>query len=375
MSRLLALALAGAAALAGCADTVEYEGKYLRIIADADLPMCGGTVAYMDDFYARLATTFGAPLPSEPEIRYRWMRGEDLVTRGLCADRNGCAHWSLRHIYIDEPASGHELVHIAAGIAFGNADPFFNEGLAVAFEGYERRSAPTDEPAKTPLFTAIRARNVVLPSEHYELAGAFTHYLGERYGLARLFEFHRATAPFDTLARTQAKFAETFGERMQDVAADFDREGRGCPPASARFKQQECSAPVLDWDGERLAAHFTVDCEDPEVVGPIEGRRARLSRTLVVDRPGAYRVELRTEGPARARLLGCGSCEDAVEVELDANVPLQLVELPAGRYALMVSSSVDAPAGVGVQMTRLGDAPREEEEEETSGGTTGEEPP
>ncbi|MFY0538261.1 hypothetical protein [Nannocystis pusilla] len=241
----------------------------------------------------------------------------------------------VRTVYASEMPHEHELVHSAAS-DLGLAHPFFVEGLAMAFEGGARDAEPTDdepqpgaevEPAPRVL-TALRERSTWLPGEYYFVAGAFTRYLIDRFGLRQHLEFYRRTwyaDPYRALAR---EFRSVFGATLEDVVADFEAERADCRYSAWRFKLLECEAPEVTWDGERLARYFTLDCDDAAAIGEA-GVHVRTVQSFEVAAAGRFRVELRGNPAVRATIGSCGGCERAMLARLRAG-EVQELELAAG---------------------------------------------
>lgn len=344
--------------IAGCADTYEVRGRQIVVEADAGLEMCAGTLEHMDRFVERFAAELGLPLTNEPWIDFRWLTPEHYAVRNPCGGMPACA--LVRTVYASEIPHEHELVHSAAS-DLGLAHPFFVEGLAMAFEGGTRDARPTDdEPAdegdeveaQPRVLQALRADYMWLPGEYYLLAGAFTRYLIDRFGLRLHLEFYRRTWYGDSYRTLAREFAAVFGATVEEVVHDFEAERVDCHYAGWRFKLLECAAPEVTWDGERLARNFALDCDDAAAVGAV-GVDVRTTHSIEVAEAGHFRVELREEGGVRLTLGSCGGCERPALARLRAADGPQELELPAGRYFLRAETAAAEPVTFGVVMERI----------------------
>lgn len=337
--------------ISGCADTYEVVGRQVRIEADAELEMCAGTLEHMDRFVERFAAEVGLPLTGAPWIDYRWLVAGRFWRQNPCAGSPACA--IVRTVYATTIAHEHELVHAAAS-DLGLAHPFFLEGLAVAFEGAIRddqadySGAEADETAR--VLAVLRDGSIWLPGKHYPLAGAFTRYLIDRFGLRRYFEFYRRTWYADPYSALSRAFKNGFGLRLEQAVADFERTRARCGHEGYRFKLLECEAPELAWDGQRLARTLRVDCEDAEAVGQA-GESVQIVRSLVVPADGRYQVEVRGETRATVAIGSCGGCERRKIAEFEGDTGGTLA-LPAGRYFVRVASSAPDPVTVGLTLER-----------------------
>ncbi|MCY1066896.1 hypothetical protein OV090_19145 [Nannocystis sp. RBIL2] len=344
--------------LFGCVETAETRGRQVEVEADAGLGMCAGTLEHMDRFVERFAEEIGLPLTDEPWITFRWMTPEHYARRNPCGGMPACA--VVRTVYASEMPHEHELIHSAAS-DLGLAHPFFVEGLAMAFEGGARDAEPTDdeplpdaevEPAPRVL-AALRDRSTWLPGEYYFVAGAFTRYLIDRFGLRQHLEFYRRTwyaDPYRALAR---EFRSVFGATLEDVVADFEAERADCHYSAWRFKLLECEAPEVTWDGDRLARHFTLDCDDAAAIGEA-GVHVRTVHSFEVAAAGRFRVELRGDPAVRATFGSCGGCERAMLARLHVG-EVQELELAAGQYFLRAETDAREPVTFGVVMERIGE--------------------
>jgi hypothetical protein len=351
----------GAAASAACNETYEVSGRQVRVEADAGLEMCAGTVEHMDRFVERFAAELGLPLTDEPWIDYRWMEWQRFLERNPCGGMPACA--LIRTVYSSEIPHEHELVHAAAS-DLGLAHPFFVEGLATAFEGNLRADELTlgevdgttgeEEDAWPDVVAVLREGYMWLPGDYYEVAGAFTRYLIDRFGLRMYLEYYRRTWWGDSYAALDRDFQAVFGEPLAAAAADFKATRSDCGVAGYRFKLLECEAPELEWDGRRLARYFTIDCEDAAAFGQA-GASVRLVHSLEVPAGGRYRVELRGGRDTSVTLGSCGGCERQAIARVSGATRVREVELPAGRYFLRAETGSAEPMTFGLVIEQVGE--------------------
>jgi len=180
MRRELVLALVCGCSLPG----VDLEGQYVRVAADPGLEPCGGTLAHMDAFVARVAEEFGvAPPTGNDRIKFYWLE-ESRVKRKCRREVEGCALGSKK-VYSKKAPLNHELVHSLAA-RWGRHPPFFQEGLAVAFEGLGKGVALELEYLVWEDVSSVEVEADMLSAESldvdYATAGAFIHFLVERHG-------------------------------------------------------------------------------------------------------------------------------------------------------------------------------------------------
>ncbi|MCY1006158.1 hypothetical protein OV079_11410 [Nannocystis pusilla] len=179
MTRRLSLLLAALGLACDPLPPVRHEGVHVRVAPDPGLELCGGTLAHMDDFVARVSAEFGVDPPlGDDRFTYYWLDPEDFGKRTPCPDAvAGCAVYD--GVYSKVAPLDHELVH-SVSFAYGVGPQIFVEGLARAYEGLEAWRSP--QPQRPRDVWKFVSANWIAPLD-YDVAGAFTSYLIARFGL------------------------------------------------------------------------------------------------------------------------------------------------------------------------------------------------
>lgn len=352
-----------AASVAGCVDTYEVSGRQITVEADAGNEMCAGTLEHMDRFVERFAAEVGMVLPGEPWIHFNWISPKRMIDENRCGQAFACA--GLGTVYSPAVPVDHELVHAAiAHVSLPHS--FFIEGLAEAFAlpqfghadafwaGPPRDDGdPEDDAAPPPgVIEVLRATRGQLAGDHYELAGAFTRYLIDRFGMKRAFELYQRSVWAEPLRSTEATFLDIFGVTLQSAVADFEARYAGCTEFDYPMKLLECEAPEIAWDGERWGGFVPLDCADAEAIGRVGSYE--IQRSLTVPSDGTYRVEVRSGG-AWVVIGSCGSCERRATAVAGVNGASDTAALPAGRYYVRIGSGARAPIDAGIVVERVAD--------------------
>jgi hypothetical protein len=163
------------------------------------------------------------------------------------------SHHRLRERVIPRPAApppppqlalyaaphDHELVHLIT-FAVGRPPAFFIEGAAVAFE-LPAWYTTAGNPGWYPIIDLLTARS--LDPAGYLLAGAYTRYLIDRFGMDAYLEFYGSLERSADLETITAAHFTAFSEPLEDSIAAFDRERRDCEHERFRFKLIECAGP------------------------------------------------------------------------------------------------------------------------------------
>lgn len=331
MRRGLVLAL-----VCGCSlPRVDLEGQHVRLAADPGLEPCGGTLAHMDAFVARLAEEFGvAPPTGNDRIKYFWLEHDEFSTRSGCpANSRGCAKGKRKVSSYSAPLD-HELVHALAARR-GGAPPFFGEGLATAFQGLE--TGLTSGWPNTASPEILRTMMTVTTPDQvsYGVAGSFIHVLVQSHGaeavLAMIAQLPRETS----LAEIEGAFQTKLGVTLADSIVAFTEFTSACPEDNTAMLL-ECEAPEIAWDGREIVEFRDVGCEQEDVIGPYDGNAMQVMRTIAVPEDGVYEVRVIGDGMGLA-LVDCGGC--GVRAKLG---DVGLLELTAGLYSLRLIGSLDA---------------------------------
>lgn len=346
---------------AEAADDGPEAGEHIVVSAEPGLQLCGGSVAFMDEFIARVAAEFSIPAPSGAgRIRFHWLESHEFVASSGCpAFLRGCAR-GLETFSRSAPHN-HEIVHNLAS-AIGGPPAFFGEGLAVAYQGFDGElllgGGGGGVGSSAAIREALTAPTIQLVTDDlYPLAGSFTAFLIRRHGIEaylRLYAELRADADLEEIDRV---FSESLGAPLEESLAAFEADPY-CPHANYGAKLIECSAPALAWDGRALQMSRTLACEDADVVGPFHTGSAVVYYTIDIPERGLY--ELRVVGdefepgtnPSVALHPCEGPCWPVVFVAEARQAP-HIGWLDPGRHTLRLHGPADAPTVVGFQLLRV----------------------
>ena len=182
----------------------------------------------------------------------------------------------------------------------------------------------------------------------------FVRFLIERHGLASLGAFMSATDKRDDLDDFAPIFAQHFGEPLDAAILAFD-DYPTCTSWANPIALVECDQPEVPWDGLSWTAAVDLSCASDEVIGPLDDNHAPLmatTRTLVVveDLDALAVVDFQGTGLAGARITRCGSCWDALDLQLPAGSATNIA-LPAGRYQVWFLAEVDVSGTMSLSLT------------------------
>jgi hypothetical protein len=209
-----------------------------------------------------------------------------------------------------------------------------------------------------------------LPSYRYNLAGAFTAFLIEKFGIDAYFRVYRRLQLPDTPGLVSRVLEAELGASLDALAAEFDATRRDCPPMAFQRKLLECSAPEIAWDGVAWAGYRMLDCDQADVVGPFKDDSIVTYQTITLPEDAYYELTVlgdaeygRSRIPNAITLRRCGGCEDFVEAHATAGEGVVTTKLKAGTYALRSRGPANATTGIGIRIERSWAAPEEEAEE------------
>lgn len=345
-----------ASALAGCLldlPEVSDEGAHVVIAADPGLDLCAGSIAHMDAFVAALSDAFAlAPPAGEDRFTFYWLTPEGFHDRTLCPrEASACAYFGKS--FTPYAPHDHELVHNVAE-AFGYPRPIFTEGLAVAFEGLAD-GAPDEGHGLLDVRGLLGFTTGVQLGRAggYPTAGAFTGFLIQRHGLEAYLRMYAAVGPLESEGGIDTIFREELGASLDESIAEFEQEPP-CTRPARDAKLVECSAPALEWAGDRLTLHRAIACEQEDAVGPFTSGSAIVFYTVEIAEAGDYAIAVLGDDPAnRVSLQPCTICSDD-GVAVDAGEPPRTFALAAGRHSVRLHGPTDTRTSVGLRIERVG---------------------
>jgi hypothetical protein len=344
-----------AATISGCgAPVVAFEGEHVVVLADPGFELCGGSLAHMDGFVARMAALLQqAPPVADERVEFRWFSDAALLPCG--ASQFGCERGGV--VFSTQVPHNHELVH-ALVKDYGRAPPVFAEGLAVAHEGLDARADGL--PALT-LGQSAGVR-VALAADAAELdeltAAGFVSMLVAQHGMQKFLRVYSDLRRASTAADVDEALRARLGTGLADSIAAFEALPLDCTQAQIDAKLMECEAPALEWDGARLAVFRELDCAQEDAVGPYDGERLQVLRTLTVDEAGMFELHAIADRPNSGAVFNavvltpCGSCGSGAPVTVfpgeHARTPLA-----EGRYSVQLMGPATATTNIGFLLERV----------------------
>ncbi len=260
--RARACAIALVLALSGCSDEelpVVARGRYVELATDRDDPICGGTVAFMDQYVEGVAALLGETLPDRVFVRYEWLDIEHGVT-----SKEGDQYVVRDDLLLRE----HALVHAVHRQVWPASRPFMHEGLAVLLDGAGLLQTSWPEGVSLdPLLEADRAEDL-----DYFQAWFFVSQVVRDHGFEGLRELWHAVAPDATASEVRDAYQRIFDRPITALfepdimfpGEDFEVE---IPRTTCYFTVCVGEQAVLQDD--RWSGKAPSDCEDePLAVGP-----------------------------------------------------------------------------------------------------------
>lgn len=332
---------------------VVWEGERVEIAAHDELLACGGSFSYLDAFVAALHDDMGLEWGGTP-VRYYMLSPDELAELGFCPSEARCIY--EHRVYSDRALDLHELVHATRAEALGQPLPgitYFEEGLAVLYDTETRTEATSLDVYEG--LESISDLNGYMSAGHYGVAGHFTRFLVDTYGMEDHAGFVEAQESVRTVADVEQTFEDVLGESLPSVVDEYRAEYPLCSDLARTRHLLECAQPPVVPDAGSIRVEYELACDDPEVLGPVEGRMWR-SFTIEVAEPGRVRF---TNAIAPFDFqLEVVDCESGclTDVDLAVESPGTIFsnpELSPGRYLVRLSRSVDAPGRAGIDISGL----------------------
>lgn len=345
-------------------------GEYVTVAADYVNQVCAGTMEHMDVFIERLMERFQIdPDDVDLSICYAWKDDLEEVAElcGVSELIDGCAFdRTTISVYIPHE---HELVHNVARL-IGKPPAFFDEGIAVAHEGYEgllnKRHSPTEQ---TPIDFMVMSLDELAQGDGYEVAGRFTGYLMAVHGMDAYLRLYRSLKNDADLARIDEAYQDALGVTLDESVAEYLDTWIYCwsdPLLS------ECNAPEVAWDGELLEYEEEVDCDKGDAIGPYESltalTRTVLHRTITIEEEAMYELRLAGDtqestgvpdvGPLGrfpehgVSLYGCNTCGYGYMETIAGGTP-RITRLKPGKYSLRLHGRRFEPGPVAFTLKKV----------------------
>ena len=188
--------------------------------------------ARQEQYYAWAAATLGID-PAQKVDYYKYLdRSRMQAITGR--DTNGWADPPVFAVHTIWTWDNHETVHVYTAL-IGRPSDYFNEGIAVAMETDPANHDLVPRWSNTPLHTLAKGfmqtnrlsfvQDVddtdtfrkLDESVSYPMAGSFVEFLIERYGMAKVKDFFRASTRDDSRSTINTKFQQAFGVSVADA--------------------------------------------------------------------------------------------------------------------------------------------------------------
>lgn len=350
MTRIGALVLGLVVGCNGLEETTIEHGRHIDLEIDPGLEPCGDLVGHMDRFLELAAGAWNVDLDGR-RYSYHWYAEANYLTESGClSGSSGCASsGAVRAVTVP---LDRELVHVVTS-AIGHTRSFFTEGAAVAFElpgNLQGTGLPGDGSIDADLLAASS-----IPGTRYMLAGAFTRFLVDRFGMPAYLEFYADLENDDDHDTIASVHEAAFGESFAETVARFDEERRDCEHERFRFKLYECAAPPISWEGDTATMRRELSCADEDVVGPffLAGKASTWARVTIED-AGLFELSVAADGlSARITLGSCGGCESISPVSISATSSPRRLFLDPGDYYLRLDGSVATDTFVSLRLRRI----------------------
>ncbi|MDC0666186.1 hypothetical protein [Nannocystis radixulma] len=174
----------------------------------------------------------------------------------------------------------------------------------------------------------------------------------ERHSLEQFVQFLQeagSDASFDAFAPV---FLRVFEEPIEEAMADFE-DYPACAEMSNRIAVVDCSLPVQPWENNVVSLTANLACDQDDVIGPDQKNVMFTTRGFEVNEAGSYLFfASMPEGWSGLRVVKCGSCWDAFDVQIEPGA-MTTHELTPGRYYVVFGRRLDEPAELGLAVGKL----------------------
>lgn len=324
-----------------------FESPRLSFWQEPGLPVCGGTLAYMDRFAERYLAESSDGELSDP-IVYFHLGADAIAAPELCGSASSCARSG--HIYANNPVHTHEMVHALRDLQTGarREVELLEEGIAQLH--YDVSVRWVDEFSVTDVLDHI---DTPASPDLYDRVAHLLAYLAEESSWQATERFVDSAASM----RDTASLDEALLASLGVDAAELDDDYSGYPRCSSLAVARlivECSETPLAWtEAPWAATPFIIeggsdfDCTASQAIGPRGGRFWR-SYTVDVPQSGSYRLELDQRTGMRIQVVACDlACAGDPDSSHDGPNLDTLLSLSAGRHVFRASRALGDRGPVG----------------------------
>jgi hypothetical protein len=228
---------------------VVAETEHFRYRVQEGLPVCQGSIDWLEVHYRSITAWLGIELPAGDQLDYSYVDNERL-DRYCPSSAAGCAY--EEEAFASSPLERHELVHLYSNL-IGHPPLFFREGLATLLGCAPRiELGLTEIPRSREILSMFSNEGFEEPenrAEAYLQAAAFTGFLIERYGKEAALAFYGRLPSGAGNERTARELEEHFGESA-DAMVDAWLASPPQTPDGLCAQIDTCAAPPLGpWPG------------------------------------------------------------------------------------------------------------------------------
>ena len=325
---------------------IVHSHPLIEVGVDPSLPVCGGSLDYIDRFAERYVDV-SMHGPYDEPIQFYYVSAE--LAHEICGT-SACAGGG--YAYSPHLTHTHEFVHAARQ----------RQQVPWSFRFFEEGIAQLHDAKIRPLWAdGFVAADVLqfpehLPGSHYDQAGHLMSYVRHRFSYHTVEMLLDEVVDVATEDELEEAFVEALGIGVEQLDADYRSQYPHCDGVGWTEMPVECADEPLPWvfdeNGrgsiERTIPNFA--CSHPDAVGP---NRDRIWTSFVVDveKPGLHLIQV-------PDILGMTIEFGACELGCDRGIALQstqedlsrVAELPVGRHIIRLSRRLDDPGPVGFRV-------------------------
>jgi hypothetical protein len=244
----------------------SWEGRRVRFATTHDELPCGDTLQHLDDVVLFFEEVFGVSLPQGSKISYYWLTKKH--TKEICESQStGCA--SNMVVVSSDPINTHELVHSIVN-RWGRSHLFLGEGIAQTFGGPVNSIPDSDslgDSIKSNLNPYLHSTDI-----DYSLAGLFTRYLIENYGLEKYRSIFEMASPSSDTRDFNGIFLSVLEVPVETILNDISE--LSFEELFSYMSKPLClSRPISRKDVFTFEHRVEISCESESLIGPFSERQ------------------------------------------------------------------------------------------------------